>query len=307
MKGFPINIITACLGLGILIIASSFYPSAEEDKKDTIVIQPGMQYIKAKDLEGHFSFAGEEIPKDNFDALERFDRELIINTYLHAGTILNMKNAARYFPVIEPILKKHSIPDDFKYLCVAESNLRMAISSAGAKGLWQFMEPVGRAYGLEINDQVDERYHIEKSTEAACLFLLDLKKRFGSWLLAAAAYNMGETGLAKRMATQKMNSYFDLQLPEETSRYVFRIFAIKEIMSHPEKYGYFIQPSDQYPAIDDWLRVPVTESIGDLATFAIEQGTTYRKLKLYNAWLLTNSLHVTGNKMYEIKIPKSPK
>lgn len=296
-------------GIAVLVILgiSSFIAPPTSERKDTVVVQPGVQRVTAFDLNGSYSFAGEEIPTDNFDAMERFDRELINNTYQHAATVLNIKNASRYFPVIEPILKKYDIPDDFKYLCVAESNLRMAISSAGAKGLWQFMESVGRAYGLEINEQVDERYHIERSTEAACVFLLHLKKRFGSWLLAAAAYNMGETGLAKRMDTQKMGSYFDLQLPEETSRYVFRIYAIKEIMSSPEKYGYYIDSTQEYPTIDDWKGVQVSQSIPDLADFAIANGTTYRKLKVYNAWLLGNALTISGNKNYEIKIPKDSK
>lgn len=263
------------------------------------------QRITAFDLDKEFVFAGEAIPADNFDAMERLDRELLVNTYQHSATLLNLKQACRYFPVIEPILAKNGVPDDFKYLCVAESNLRMATSPAGAKGLWQFMESTGRAYGLEISDAVDERYHVEKSTDAACRFLLKLKDRFGSWTLAAAAYNMGEGGLARRIGQQQVDDYYDLHLPDETSRYVLRIHAIKEIMSDPERYGFFVTPEQGYEPMVEYESLEVTATVPDLAALALQQGTTYRHLKLYNPWILGNTLPVRTGKSYDLKIPKA--
>ena len=223
------------------VIFSSFN---EEEKQIHSITSPDTsglrQHITGFDLNKGFDFAGEHMPTDNFDPVERLDRELSINVYMHATTLLHIKTANRFFPVIEPILKQHGIPDDFKYLCVAESSLRMATSSAGAKGLWQFVELMGRAYDLEMNSEVDERYHVEKSTIAACKFLNYLKNRFGTWTMAAAAYNMGETSLAKRIQEQKSSDYYDLNLNDETSRYIFRIIAIKEIMKNPEAYGFYV-------------------------------------------------------------------
>jgi hypothetical protein len=212
--------------------------------------------------------------------------------------------ASRYFPVIEPILAQNGIPEDFKYLCVAESNLRMATSPAGAKGLWQFMEAAGEAYGLEINAEVDERYHVEKSTAAACKFILHLRQKFGSWTLAAAAYNMGENGLSKRIEDQRAKNFYDLNLNEETSRYIFRIISIKEIMQDPEKFGFFVEKDDLYPQLTDYYTVHIDNAIPNLADLAIQHGTNFRMLKVYNPWLMGTSLTNKNGKRYEIRIPK---
>jgi hypothetical protein len=288
-----------------LVIFSSF------NEMDTPVIamepQPESnvpQHVTGFDLNKNFVFAGEHIPADNFDARERLDRELVVNTYLQSVTSLNIKTANRYFPIIEPILKKNGIPDDFKYLCVAESNLRMATSSAGAKGLWQFMTTVGQAYGLEINSEVDERYHVEKSTEAACRFIHHLKKKFNTWTLAAAAYNMGETSLSRRLREQQVDTYYDLHLNEETSRYVFRVIAIKEIMENQKEYGFVLDKEQLYPALPEYYAVHVDAAIPNLAEFALQHGTTYRMLKLYNSWLTGNALINKSKKRYEIRVPK---
>ncbi len=285
-----------------LVIFSSFNSneSPESIQPDTLISQ---QRITGYNLNKNFDFAGESIPADNFDPVERLDRELSINAYMHATTVLHIKTANRYFPIIEPILKKYEMPEDFKYLCVAESSLRMATSSAGAKGLWQFIESVGRAYGLEINDEVDERYHVEKSTEAACKFLIYLKSRFGSWTMAAAAYNMGETALAKRVIDQRSKDYYNLNLNDETSRYIFRIIAIKEIMMNPEAYGFYIDDEILYPQLS-YNTVTVEKPITNLPDFAIENGTTYRLLKVFNPWLISSTLNRANGKRYEIRIPK---
>ncbi|MDQ3015458.1 MAG: lytic transglycosylase domain-containing protein [Bacteroidota bacterium] len=297
----PIMIYTTMLaGFLSLVIFSSFnkvdLPSSEAD---TMYVQ---QMVTGYDLNRAFDFAGEAVPIDNFDPVERLDRELSINSYMQATTILHIKTANRYFPIIEPILKKYELPDDFKYLCVAESSMRMATSSAGAKGMWQFIESVGRAYGLEINDEVDERYHVEKSTEAACKFLLYLKSRFGTWTMAAAAYNMGETALAKRVTDQRNSNYYDLNLNDETSRYIFRIIAIKEIMANPETYGFHVPDEILYPSLP-YTTVTVEQPIPNLPDFAIKNGTTYRKLKLFNPWLIASTLNRANGKKYEIRIP----
>lgn len=302
---------TMMSGFLALVIFSSFntpdpdhvpVPAGMTDS--SIAINAVPQHVTSLDLNKTFSFAGEPMPAQNFDATERLDRELVVNTYLQSLTLLNIKTANRYFPIIEPILKKNGIPDDFKYLSVAESNLRMATSPAGAKGLWQFMETSGEAYGLEINGEVDERYHVEKSTEAACRFLLHLKQKFGNWTLAAAAYNMGETGLARRLAEQRADNYYDLNLNEETSRYVFRIIAIKEILRNPETFGFVIEKDQLYAPLKDYYAVPVDGPVANLASLAIQHGTTYRMLKLFNPWLTGSTLTNKSGKRYEIRFPK---
>ncbi len=296
---------TILAGFLSLVVFSSFQDTAEGATPDSEKPLTGLQqHISGFPMDRDYSFAGEVIPMDNFDTRERLDRELVINSYLHSVLLMDIKLASRYFPVIEPILLKYGIPEDFKYLCVAESNLRMATSPAGAKGLWQFMEAAGEAYGLEINTEIDERYHVEKSTEAACRFLQHLKNKFGSWTLAAAAYNMGENGLAKRMTEQRGTSFYDLNLNEETSRYVFRIISIKEIMQAPEQFGFFVDSSQLYPPMGDFYTIHVDTGIANLADLAIQHGTTYRMLKVYNPWMVGSALTNKSGKRYEVRLPK---
>ena len=261
------------------------------------------QVIKAMDLNKDFSFAEEALPKGNFDALERLDTELSRNAYYHSNTLLNIKKSARFFPVIEKILAENGVPDDFKYLAVAESDLRNATSPAGAKGVWQFMKSAGQHYGLEINKEVDERYHLEKATEAACKYLKNSKKRFGSWTLAAASYNMGGTKLSKEIKTQRAESYYDLNLNQETMKYVFRIIALKEIISKPGDFGFYLDESDFYRPLE-FVNIKVNKSIPNLGDFAKENGISYRMLKIFNPWLTSSSLTNKSGKSYYIKVPK---
>lgn len=247
-------------------------------------------------------FAGEQAPIKVADVYERLDKELLINANLHATTQLIIKRANRAFPVIEPILKKYGVPDDFKYLAVIESGLVNVVSPAGARGVWQFMPDTGKERGLEINDVVDERYHLEKSTEAACKYLLDAKAKFGSWTLAAASYNGGFGGVNKQITFQGQSNYYDLLLTEETSRYVFRILALKEIMKNPVKYNFVIPTAELYPVIPT-TKVEVTSSIPDLAVYAKEQGINYKILKLHNPWLRDRKLDVAAGKKYVLDIP----
>ena len=248
-------------------------------------------------------FAGEMMPLELPDVRERFDRELLVNANLHASTILIIKRANRAFKIIEPILEKNEVPNDFKYLAVIESSLINAVSPAGAKGVWQFMPATAKEIGMEVNDCVDERYHLEKSTEAACKFLLAAKAKFGSWTLAAASYNGGITGVNRQIDLQKVANYYDLLLNDETSRYVFRILALKEIMKAPEKFGFEITKQDLYELYPT-RKIEIDTTITSLADFAIRQGVNYKILKLYNPWLRDSKLENKTRKKYLIELPK---
>lgn len=247
-------------------------------------------------------FAGEKVPMNVADVYERLDRELTVNVNLHATTELVIKRANRAFPVIEPILKKNGVPDDFKYLAVIESGLVNATSPSGAKGVWQFMPETAKQMGMEVNDIVDERYHLEKSTQLACDYLLKAKAKFGNWTMAAASYNGGVNGMDRFMTAQKVTDYYDLLVNEETSRYVFRILALKEIMQNQQKYGYTLAPDLLYKPIAT-KKLIVSANIDDLATYAIEQGINYKVLKIHNPWLRDKKLVVQPNKVYTIEIP----
>ena len=248
-------------------------------------------------------FADEGMPMEIPDVRERFDRELLVNANLHASTILIIKRANRAFKIIEPILEKNGVPNDFKYLAVIESSLINAVSPSGAKGVWQFMPATAKEIGMEVNDCVDERYHLEKSTEAACKFLLAAKEKFGSWTLAAASYNGGITGVNKQIDLQKVSNYYDLLLNEETSRYVFRILALKEIMKAPEKFGFAVPKQDLYELYPT-RKLEIDSTVTNLADFAIRQGVNYKILKLYNPWLRDSKLDNKVRKKYVIELPK---
>lgn len=281
-----------------------FLSYASKDSEDGLsMLRQLPQMVYSPDVSGQFDWAGELVPM-TADARERLDRELLLNSYYHNSTTQALKLANRYFPKIESILREHGIPDDFKYLAVAESGLRHVSSPASAKGFWQFRKLAAKEYGLEVNDEVDERYHVEKSTIAACKYLLWLKSKFGTWTDAAAAYNVGPTSYKKQMTAQKEDNYYAMNLNQETSRYIFRLVAIKEIMSHPEQYGFYINPEDKYPPLDNYYEVEVDESIKNWGDFAHEQGITYRELKRYNPWLRDNHLTVIKNK-YQVRIPKN--
>ena len=250
------------------------------------------------------NFSGEEVPTFMADVQERLDKEMITNMNYHTNTTLVIKRANKVFPIIEPILAKYGVPDDFKYLAVIESSLVNAVSPAGARGVWQFMPATAKEKGMEVSDEVDERYHLEKSTEAACKYLLVAKEKFGSWTLAAASYNGGMNGISKKMEEQQVDNYYDLLLTEETSRYVFRILALKEIMKNSDKYGFRIPNEALYYAIPT-KKIVIDSSITDLAKFAKTQGVNYKILKIHNPWLRDKKLTVTTGKKYEIEIPTS--
>lgn len=259
--------------------------------------------ITSPEIPNYLEFAGEKIPTENFEVFERMEREFLSNTYWHSATVLAIKKANRWFPVIEPILKKNNIPDDFKYLCVAESNLDNVVSPAGATGFWQFMKPAGEKYGLEINSLIDERYDVEKSTEAACKYLKDSYDMFGNWTLSAASYNMGQDGVAEQMNRQKAKNYFNLVLNSETSRFVARIVSLKYILQYPERYGFDIKSEEKYKPLE-YYDVNLDSSVSDFADYAKSLGVNYFILKYYNPWLRENYLSNKTKQVYKIKLPK---
>lgn len=282
----------------------AIFASYEESPTDPTAVYNRTIYIPNVDATDEYWFAGERIPVENFDVRERLERELIVNTYYHTSTILNLKKMTRFFPVIEPMLHEYGIPDDFKYLAVAESNLGNVTSPAGAKGFWQFMKGTAGDYGLEVSSEVDERYHLEKATRAACQYLKKYHEKFGSWTSTAAAYNMGPSGFAKEAEVQGFTNYFDLNLNEETGRYVFRILAIREVLENPALFGFDLPEEEKYQPLSDFSIVKIDKSIPSLGDFAKEHGTTYRLLKVYNPWLLSYKLTNSKGKEYEIKVPK---
>ncbi|HAH23330.1 MAG TPA: murein transglycosylase [Prolixibacteraceae bacterium] len=263
----------------------------------------GTHLFTSVELPSKLSFAGEEVPLDYYDVRESLDREIMSAMYFQSQTIRYIKNAPRYFSIIEPILKSYGIPEDFKYLCVAESGFDIrAVSSVKAAGLWQIMEGTAKECGLEVNSEVDERFNIEKATQIACrIFKYDYLK-FGSWSLVAASYNSGRGFIDRQITQQRVKSYYDLQFGEETTRYVFRILAFKLVMEDPEKYGFAIPKDQLYPIIET-KNVEVNRPVTDWATFAIDNGINYKILKMFNPWIRETFLKNPTRKTYTLKIP----
>ena len=283
----------------LLIFAVQDAPSDDNLEKKII----NDYNVYALNVPENLDFAGEALPLNNPDILERMDRELLVNTYWQSNGLLMFKRANKYFPIIEPILERHGIPEDFKYLAVIESGLQNVTSPAGAKGIWQIMKTTGRENGLEINDNVDERYNLELATEVACNYLLKAKERFGTWTLAAASYNAGMAGISRRLKDQGADNYYDLLLGQETGRYIFRIVALKEILNNPDRYGFNFRYKDLYSAVPTY-KVEVDTAVTDFVGFAERFGINYKILKLHNPWLREKHLNNKSRKKYLIQIPK---
>ncbi len=258
--------------------------------------------IKALKIPSDLSFSGERVPLEIPDVYERMDRELLVNTYWQSNALLYIKRANKYFPIIEPILAKNGIPNDFKYLALIESGLTNATSPAGAKGVWQILKNTARENGLEVNSNVDERFNLEKATEVACKYFNKAYDKFHSWSLVAASYNAGRSGISRQLEKQQVNSYYDLLLGEETSRYVFRIIAAKEILSHPKKYGFIFEKQDLYLNRPTYT-VEVDSVITNIANFAKRYNLNYKEFKILNPWLRENKLNNASKKKYEIRLP----
>lgn len=298
VRVFSIGLLGGALAIGLLAFSDNDRRAPLDVKADGRLQYKWYPPAMPKSL----AFAGEPVPLQRWDVRESLDRELVINSFGHSNTIYILKLQTRIFPVIEPILRRHGIPEDFKYLCAAESSLQNLISRAGAVGYWQFLSATAKQFGLELNSEVDERYHLERSTEAACRYLRAAYEKFGSWTAAAASYNCGIGGYNSRVTFQGSSNYYDLMLPDETNRYIFRILALKEILSKPEKYGFHIPKEDRYHPRS--LRtITVTESIPNLNTFAQSNGTSYKILRTLNPWLRSESLTISRGNSYEILLP----
>ncbi len=293
--------IRSILSIASLILLAVIFLMGQQSPEKAKQFQQNYRIISPPVPE-KLSFCGEEVPLYNWDVKERLEREIIVNTYYHSSTILYLKRAARWFPVIEPILKKYRIPNDFKYMAVIESGLENVVSPAGATGFWQLMKPAARKFGLIVNKEVDERYNVEKSTEAACKYLLDAKKKYGNWTLAAASYNLGTNGITNQLDRQKSTNYYNLVLNEETSRFVFRLLAVKEVLEHPKRYGFDIKEEDMYKPLK-YFEVEVNKGVKHWADFAAKYGINYKILKLYNPWLRQNYLKNRKHKKFLVKIP----
>ena len=289
--------------LVILFVIMSAYIKPNTPNTIDVETSNYVQRVKAPKLPQSLDFASEEVPLSETYVLESLDREMLANCFRHSYTFLLIKRANKFFPIIEPILKKNKIPSDFKYLAVAESNLSNAISPAGAKGFWQFMKSTAKTKGLEVNSEVDERYHLEKATQAACDYLWEAYRKFGSWTLAAASYNMGMSGLGKQRNFQNVDSYYDLKLNAETARYIFRILAFKLIMTSPLDYGFEVDVEDLYSHVPATRRLDVDTTVLDWSVFAQHHGSTYKELKMYNPWLISRKLTNKYQKTYQIRLP----
>jgi membrane-bound lytic murein transglycosylase D len=286
--------------IGILLIAFLTQSSVVTENDPGLNFKNTAQTFPAP-VPSVIDFAGEAVPLQLYDVRERLDREMNVNTYWQSQTLFYIKRAARWFPVIEPLLKKNGVPDDFKYVAVAESGLMNSISNMQAVGFWQFVEGTGKENNLVISTEVDERYSVERSTEAACRFFLNAKAQFGSWTMAAAAFNMGTVALQSQVERQQSGDFYELLLNDETFRYVFRVLAIKEIMEHRTAYGFHLGKKDLYAPLQ-YATVPVDSSVADWALWAQAHHTSYKNLKLLNPWLRQNTLANTERKKYGIKI-----
>ncbi len=304
MKLKPVLYIASGALLSLIAVASySFKPTAPKESSVEVQNDGKLQYKwSIPDVPKAMTFAGEKVPLERRDVYEQMQRELLVNYYYESGTLYIMLQTTRYFPLIEERLKANGIPDDFKYLCVAESALQNVTSKAGAVGFWQFMKDTGPKYGLIINDEADERYNVLKATDAACRYFKEAYARFGTWTGAAASYNCGLTGFDNFSTYQRTKDYYNLQLPDETMRYVFRILALKYILTQADKLGFVIAASEAYKPYKS-RTVTVTASIPDLTQYAIDNGTNYRVLKTLNPWLRNHALTIRDGQSFDIQLP----
>ena len=300
-------IIAATVAISVVLVIYFYFSSKDKKELPEPVTQKmtfveGMNYAMPVPLPDTVDFAGEIVPLDIFYVREQFDRELTVNTYWHSSTILILKRAARWFPVIEPILANNGVPDDFKYLALIESGLLNVVSPSGAAGYWQFLDKTGKEYGLIVNKEVDERYHVAKATEAACRYLNKSYSKFGNWTLVAASYNAGQNRIDDVIGDQATRNFYEMYLNDETSRYIYRILAMKYIFRDPLKYGFKLEKGDYYDPLVT-REIKVTQSISKLPEFARSNKTSYRMLKELNPWLRSDKLTVKRDEEYIISLP----
>ncbi len=315
MRAIHLILIYVLLGIALVLGGMAFWKSQNQDQ---VTNQPEFPILEAYptpplsmardsirlfDLPKEVTFAGEKVPLEEQDVLERLEREIYVNAYWESNMILLMKRSGKYFEEIDRIFTEAGVPTDFKYLALAESGLMNVVSPAGARGFWQFMEATAKEYGLEVSQDVDERYHFEKSTRAAVRYLKKAHAKFGDWTAVAASYNMGQSGFSRRQEEQLNRNYYDLYLNEETSRYLFRILAFKLIFENPGEFGFHLKEKDYYQN-PEFRTIQVESDIKDLAAWAKSQGSTYKHLKLYNPWLRDRNLNVKRGKVYQIALPE---
>lgn len=297
----PILYITGVIMLVSVIFSVQSF--TDHNNSNSVLVERTPPLNESFIIPERLDFAGEAVPLKNYDIRESLDREMLVNGYFHSRTIFLLKKSKRYFSVIEPVLKKYGIPDDFKYLSMVESDLENLVSPARAVGVWQLLESTAKEYGLEVNSYVDERYDLEKSTEAACKYLLDSYRKYGSWTLAAASYNTGRNNLDAQIERQRTDNYYNLLLNDETARYLFRVLAHKLITENPEYFGFRIEEDEYYPVINTY-KIAVDTAISDIANFAAQYSINYKILKQLNPWLRQNSLPARNQKVYYIAIPE---
>lgn len=294
-------IILTVIGISSLLMFAVIYQKNSE--RDYREVARRSYRIFSPECPSQADFAGEKMPLDLIYVKESLDREIMINTFMHASTIMMFKRANRWFPLIEPILKKNNIPDDFKFLALAESNLMNVVSPSRAEGFWQFIKPTAIHYGLEVTEEVDERYNVVKATEAACKYFLDSYAQYGNWTLTAASYNRGADGISDALRDQKAKTFYDLYLNDETSRYIYRIVALKEVYNHPVKYGLYLRSADFYPVIPTYF-LEVDTAVQNLPAFALKNKVSYKVLRDFNPWLRRYNLPNKLKKTYRILLPK---
>lgn len=287
------------------VVALVWKVSAASEKEEVQAVQEetrSVQSVSPPRIRPGLTFAGTALPLERVGVKERMERELLIGTFRHSSTLLTLKRSGRWFPLIEPILVDSGVPADFKYLSVIESGLANAVSPSNARGFWQFMKPAAEQFGLRVDRDVDERYHVEKATRAACAYLKEAHRRYGDWILAAASYNMGMAGLSNRLNGQEGDDYWDLVLNDETARYVYRLFATKQVMQYPEQHGFNMEAQDWYAPYPSRDTI-VVDPIPDLVAFASNQGVSYNALKTLNPWLRSNRLPIAEDEYYVLKLP----
>lgn len=291
------------VALAMVIMAwASGASNAPSNERQPSVQDSIPQQVSPPRIASECSFAGVDLPLDRVGVRERMEKELLIGTFRHSSSLLTLKRSGRWFPLIEPILVDSGIPLDFKYLSVIESGLANAVSPSDARGFWQFMKPAAQEFGLRVDKDVDERYHVEKATRAACAYLNAAHRKYGDWILAAASYNMGMSGLSRRLSQQKGKAYWDLMLNDETARYVYRLYATKQVMEDPESHGFRLMADDWYAPIASRDTI-LLDSVDDLAAFAVSAGVSYNALKTLNPWLRTGRLPIESDQYYVVRLP----
>jgi hypothetical protein len=305
LKTRPVLFFSAGIIAGATIVAGIASRKIDPAATNVEVSRDGRPQYKwfAPEMPATLEFAAEKVPLEKWEVKERLERELLSNFYLHGAQLYILKLSGRYMPAIEERLKANGVPDDFKYVCVAESSLQQnALSGVGAASFWQFMKDTGPSFGLEVNEEVDERFNITKATDAACKYFLQAKEKFGSWTAAAASYNCGQNGYAKQAEFQGSNNYYDMIFPDETNRYVFRILALKYLLTNPQKAGNILDATEEYKPLKS-RSIEVDATIPDLSVWAREKNSSYKMLKIYNPWLRAHKLTVKPGKRYTILLP----